>query len=833
MYSQVTIALLQITATAMLVLISGCSSQTAYEFCSEQDVDSYSCPESCDVCYFKFTVQRLITFTRYAGGDLGLGKSYYIDDTGKLVHLPLGPDRTGCNDTNCTQANTADGVTYRTFIGINTMLPGPTLVVYQNQTMVVDVINTLVTEPVTIHWHGLEQFNTPWMDGAEIITQCPIAPGTSFRYIFKASQAGSFWYHSHSGFQRADGLAGGLIIRDRSDSPDKYPIDFVDIPESHTLTLLDWQREIGTDLFWKGLSKLRRFSPQGDPYDSVPLGVATGPDDFVNITTPTVDASGVGIIPFWSVLINGLGKYPELSFNNSRVSVFSVEPNNTYRFRLIGMMGVYALRVCIDGHKLTVIATDGNYIEPVEADYVILHSGERYDILVNATQTEQDDFWIRAQTLEVANFDKSKLPPYAAPYGHEGLAILHYNRDNTPIPYGPEYANITNITKDCTEDEKCIAVNCPFQDYHPVYNITCRNVGTLRLQFPSPLDLLPSDTPDIEQVLNFAFEFGPRLSSVNARSFLLPVISPHIFPSKIDPSSVCKSEDQCKEGCLCTHILDIPYNKTVRLIFSSAGHNGSPNRRMFTHPIHLHGHEFQVVAVGYGTYNETNGEVLSSSEDIVCADGSTMNVCINPSWSSIAPELPKVDQYTLTKDTIMVPALGYVVIEFRSTNPGWWFLHCHMWPHVAEGMAVVINEAEDRSPPPPKGICDPGNFTWTLEDFNKAIDFTYTPTPTMTLTTTSPTSSPTTSPTSMEESTTDSPATAGLSTGDENECEMLRDAFVGVAVVLIIFVVLGIALHVVVIFLLVHKKWQGFFKNGESSAKETLKETTVVNVSIP
>ena len=212
--------------------------------------------------------------------------------------------------------------------------------------------------------------------------------------------------------------------------------------------------------------------------------------------------------------------------------------------------------------------------------------------------------------------------------------------------------------------------------------------------------------------MNFAFEGPNGLSSINARSFLLP---PQIFPEKVDQSTLCKSEDTCMDGCTCTNILDVPYNKSVRLIFSSGGN--APDRRRFTHPIHLHGHEFQVVAVGYGTYNETTGGVTLPTKTIMCADGSSNETCINPSWENIGPALPRVDEYTLTKDTIMLPALGYVVIEFRSTNPGWWFLHCHMWPHVAEGMAVVINEAVERSPPPPKGICDHGNFTWTVEEF--------------------------------------------------------------------------------------------------------------------
>ena len=790
-----------------LLLISCGASQT----CNDE-MTACSCPEfgvdgaPVEVCYFEFVVERLITFTRYVReAPLGsAGKPYFINDTtGGLQRIPIGPDKDeGCSPTNCTQANTADGTTYRTFIGINGRLPGPTLVVYEGQTVVVDVINALATEPITIHWHGLDQFNTPWMDGAEIITQCPIAPGTSFRYIFKASQAGTFWYHSHSGFQRGDGLAGGFVIRDRSNTDQIYPVYFMDNPEEHTVTLLDWFRQIGTTLFWKGLSKLRRFSPLNEPFDSVPSpddsGFLTPPDDhsgFVKTPKIAADGSGVGIIPFWSVLINGLGKQPDLDFKDSRLKVFTVQPGNKYRFRLVGIVSVYALRFSVDGHRLTVIATDGNFIRPVEADYVIIHSGERYDILVNANQTGQSDFWIRAQTLEVNMTD---FPPYEPLSGHEGLAVLHYG-DGATIPLGPDYANINEIPKTCTNRANCIAVNCPFEKYHPSYNITCINVHQFRLQFPSPPELLPSSEPDIEQVLNFAFETRRHLSSVNARTFLLPVTSPQIFPDKIDSSSLCKSSDTCEGGCFCTNFLDIPYNQTVRLIFSSAGH--AENRRKFTHPIHLHGHHFQVVDVGYGTYNSTTGTLIRPTEDIECASGSTKDLCINPIWNVNAPTLPKVDEFTVTKDTVILPALGYVVVEFRSTNPGWWFLHCHMWPHVAEGMALVINEAQERNPPPPKGICDPGNFTWTVEEFNKALNFTCTPSPTMTSIVASSTSGPTTTPGCTG-------STGALSPKNE-DCNTPRDAFVGVAVVLILFLLVSIALQVVVIVVLFHKRGCG------------------------
>ena len=694
-------------------LFAGCLTQTANQYCND-DMTACSCPETEEVCYFELLVQRLITFTRYVHNTPfgSAGKPYFINDTGQLVHIPFSPDRTGCNDTNCTQANTVDSRTYRTFIGINGRLPAPTLIAYEGQTIVANVVNMLQNEVTTIHWHGVTQFNTPWMDGGGIISQCPIEPGASFRYIFKVNQAGTFWYHSHSGFQRADGMAGVLVVRDRSDA-EKYPIDHLDIPEEHSVILLDWQREDATTLFWKGLSKLRRFPSSDNLVDTVPL-----PGEF-RFGTAGVDGTGVSTIAFWSGLVNGLGRHPDVDFKNSMLKVFSVQPGQTYRFRIVGSMSIFAFRFSIDGHRLTVIATDGIYTQPVVADYVVIHAGERYDVLVTTNQTEQTDFFMRAETLEAqVNFftDPVPLPPYAPLPGHEATAILHY--EGSAIPLGPDYANITEIPKTCTENFPCIAVNCSFRDYHPTFNITCLNAHQLRQIFPTPPHELPSAEYDEQYFLNFAFENQQRIASINGRSFVSPLMSPQVDPSSLDNSSVCDLNDSCRSGCFCTHKIDIPFNKTIRFVFSATGRRRI-NRR-FTHPIHLHGHHFHIVAAGYGLYNETTGESIQPTEDIECGESSTVGRCINPTWTNgTEPEIT-LDEYTIRKDTVIMPGLGYIVVHFRSTNPGWWLLHCHLSPHHHEGMALVINEAKVRQPPPPAGLCDHGSFTWTMEDFNKA-----------------------------------------------------------------------------------------------------------------
>ena len=135
-----------------------------------------------------------------------------------------------------------------------------------------------------------------------------------------------------------------------------------------------------------------------------------------------------------------------MPFENSILSVFPVKRGKTYRFRLIGVQSVYAYRFSIDSHKLTVIATDSFLIKPVETDYIIIHSGERYDFVVAANETVEN-FWMRAETLE-ANLTSNETAPYQSFPNHLALAVLNY--EDAPVPAGPDYLNIPNNTKKCS-----------------------------------------------------------------------------------------------------------------------------------------------------------------------------------------------------------------------------------------------------------------------------------------------------------------------------------------------------------------------------------------------
>ncbi|CAF4583939.1 unnamed protein product, partial [Rotaria sp. Silwood2] len=138
-----------------------------------------------------------------------------------------------------------DGV-YRRVISIDNSsdvfkFPGPTIRAQKNDIIEVIVHNELPTEVTSIHWHGIHQLNTPWMDGVSYTTQYPILPLHSFNYTFVASPVGTHWYHSHTGAQYSDGLFGSLIVEDPNDPYKQFP--------ELSLIMNEWYHRYAIDIF--------------------------------------------------------------------------------------------------------------------------------------------------------------------------------------------------------------------------------------------------------------------------------------------------------------------------------------------------------------------------------------------------------------------------------------------------------------------------------------------------------------------------------------------------------------------------------------------------------
>ncbi|KAF7364191.1 Laccase I [Mycena sanguinolenta] len=263
--------------------------------------------------------------------------------------------------------------------------PGPLIQANKGDTFLIDVVDALVDNSMpkstSVHWHGIFQEGTNWEDGAAFVTQCPITPGHSFLYNFKAPGCaaifavycgtlrpvpGTYWYHSHLSTQYCDGLRGPLVIYDPND-PQKHLYDVDN--ESTIITLSDWYHYP---------------SPQ---HPTVPV--------------------------FNSTLINGLGRYA--GGPASPLAVISVAQGKRYRFRLISMSCDPNWIFSIDGHQMSIIEVDGVAHQPLTVDSIQIFAGQRYSFVLTANQ-KVDNYWVRA-VPEIAGSNQGFV---------NGTAILRY-----------------------------------------------------------------------------------------------------------------------------------------------------------------------------------------------------------------------------------------------------------------------------------------------------------------------------------------------------------------------------------------------------------------------
>ena len=716
------------------------------------------CPDYAEACRFLLNVEELQTFTSYKYEEEfenllavsllriktksnvrgSAGDTYYLNGRGYIPSLPPPPPN-GDNkppeygdcyiknttiteesfrkqgENGCSVPITIDGTTYRMFIGINGQIPGPTLIVREGQHVHVRVINKLTSEGISVHWHGMHQKETPWMDGVGFVTQPPIIPGAYFDYIFEASPAGTHWYHSHIGAQRTDGLYGALVVmEDKNKLEDMVNIpknsELVDTPKYHTLSLLDWQRESSLNIFVRIHSTLGFYPDQG-------VGKVPSQLNNLYLRTHSSDGIEVGPFPYWSGLINGKGRHDENTF--SILNTFEVTQNKFYRFRLIGAQSLFAYKFSIDKHKLILIASDGQFVEQRTVDYIIIHTGERYDFLLHANQ-EISNYWIRAETLEVDNTER-----------HTAEAILHYSTSETPDPNN-KYRNVLEWKRECTHRKWCVAVNCPFKLFPPKMKTWCLHLDKLKAKIPStqtPRIVKPGDMEGDLKFFNFGFEGMSSTSAINGKNFKFPTTPYQTYCDQYEADR--KAGLECSEfdtSFSCINVEQIAESKqyipglypSVNFVLSSVGNEKARNNN-FSHPIHLHGHTFYVVAIRHGEYDKITGRLMDNNKEVDCHD----ELCPSPSWRDNKPPPFERHQFrvrkdAIRKDTVIVPAGGYVVIAFEADNPGYWFMHCHIEAHQLEGMAVIIQEyptSQQWAPPP--DINRIGNFNWSVDDFIK------------------------------------------------------------------------------------------------------------------
>nr|UCK81628.1 laccase-1 [Arenicola marina] len=673
-----------------------------------------SCSPSASVCEFDFELLHRTTMVMYSGKDLEY-VSPVVFRNGALYSR----DRHSCDLQNVSLSTAdADGVatgdgSFKTTVLYNGQLPGPTVVVYAGQEVVVRLTNSLVSEATTLHFHGVHQRDTPWMDGAGYISHCPINPGETFTYRFKAHPVGTHWYHSHYGTQRTMGAFGAFVVLDRDpdESIKRRGADPLPVMEAEfLLTVTDWFPSPSGDI----LDLVRR--------EAVSFSYGFGVDkEMCFNSTKQADGVDCGVIPFVSGVINGKGQQYDRATGKSKqevpLEIFTVTQGRKYLFRAICASMTFGFRLSIDGHTLHVVASDGSDVITRPVESLVVFSGERYDFWIEANDPDDSgSYWIRAETLERMQNGQTIRPGQVK-------AILRYA--STSITDLPASRRV-----ECSAETKCDVLNCPFL-------LTSRNtdlwncIPVSELRETSDQITWSEDDPGgfHEMFLNFHFaKFGHTWkTTINGIINLLPAAPPQVYP---DPAlqhvTDCDEmlESCVRESCHCTHHQVVPLGSVVQMTLATTVQNPAGVLNGNSHPIHLHGYNFQVVKTGFPEYNPDNNYFLSSNDDLECVPGSNSCNLVtwrNATWSGgHVPGL--IRQGAPLKDTVSVPVGGYVVVRFKADNPGFWFLHCHTEFHNEEGMSLFlqVGSTSDMNKPP-DNLHQCGNFELSKEEFEDLL----------------------------------------------------------------------------------------------------------------
>ncbi|HIP46908.1 MAG TPA: copper resistance system multicopper oxidase [Campylobacterales bacterium] len=279
---------------------------------------------------------------------------------------------------------------------VNGMLPGPTLKWREGDEVTLHVTNNLSADS-SIHWHGI--ILPPGMDGVPDISFEGIKPGETFTYRFKVAQSGTYWYHSHSGFQEQTGVYGAIVIEPKEKDPYAYDQDYV-------VTLSDWTDENPKKVF-------RKLKVMGDYYNFNQRTVG----DFIKEIKEKGFVNAFNERKMWNEMsmtdrdlsdVTGY-TYTYLMNGYNPASHYKAlfKTDQKIRLRFINSSAMTFFDVSIPGLKMRVVAADGNNVQPVEVDEFRIGVAETYDVIVEPESNQA--YSIFAQSIDRSGYAVGSL----------------------------------------------------------------------------------------------------------------------------------------------------------------------------------------------------------------------------------------------------------------------------------------------------------------------------------------------------------------------------------------------------------------------------------------
>ena len=507
---------------------------------------------------------------------------------------------------------------------VNGQIPMPTLTFTEGDIAEIYVHNES-KESTSLHWHGLFLPNKE--DGVPYLTQMPIAPHTTHKYSFPIIQNGTYWYHSHSGLQEQIGLYGLFIINKKKGDPTfRKRID--DLPTVPVI-LSEW-----TDL---KPENVQRMLHNANDWFAIKKGTTQSYSEAIkqgHFSTKVtnewkrMNAMDVSDVYYEKFLINGK--------NENQLSQF--KPGEKVRLRIANGGASSYFWLTYGGGKITVVASDGNDVEPVEVDRLIIAVSETYDIVVTIPEDNKSFAFLATAEDRTGSASLFLGDGVKQPVAHlsklkyfEGMKMMNdmmkmngkmndmgmnmslNKMDMNAVMYpeitgGDENSKVVNHSEHKMENMQMA------NDSTETAEIVTLNYGMLK----SPTKTnLPKDAP----VKELRFELSGNMNR---------------YVWSLDNKVISETDK-----------ILIKKGENVRIVL----YNGS----MMRHPMHLHGHDFRVL-------NEQG-------------------------------------DYAPLKNVIDIMPMETDTIEFQANADGDWFFHCHILYHMMAGMGRIFSY-ENSAPNP-------------------------------------------------------------------------------------------------------------------------------------
>ena len=530
-------------------------------------------------------------------------------------------------------------------IGINGTVPGPLIRLREGQNVRLHVENAL-DEDSSIHWHGLI---LPFhMDGVPGVSFPGIKPRSTFMYEFPILQAGTYWYHSHSGLQEQMGHYGPIVI-------DPERADPIASDREHVVVLSDYSF-MHPHMIFKKLKQMGGYFNQQKltATDGEPMSAAErlewgrmrmDPTDVADVTGST-----------YSYLVNGHGP------RDNWTALFRL--GERVRLRFVNASAMTTFNVRIPGLKITIVQADGLNVRPVAVDEFQIAVAETYDAIVEPA----DD---RAYTLVAESIDRSgmgvatlaprpgmaaEVPPLRkrplATMKDMGMGMDHGGGAAAGAAAGAGCTAEHAAMGHCTMPEAdsgnhaamghgaaegagaAVAMDHSMRDFSVAPGV--KKTPTVQTISPMPIDRMGDPGQGLEDV-------GHRV--LNYRDLIATTRNPDVRAPerelRIHLTGNMERYMWAFDGEKLSEVRDpIPFLEGERVRITLV------NDTMMTHPIHLHGHFFELVT-GHGDY---------------------------------APR----------KHTVNVQPGGTAAFDFTADAVGDWAFHCHMLYHMHAGMMQVV-----------------------------------------------------------------------------------------------------------------------------------------------